>query len=93
MADRRIRALVHGTVQGVFFREYTRRQAGVLGLRGWVRNRFDGTVETVFEGEDQAVARMSSWLWLGSPEARVLRVECKDEEAGAELPVIFEIRY
>ncbi|OQX07540.1 MAG: hypothetical protein BWK76_24720 [Desulfobulbaceae bacterium A2] len=93
MPERRMRAIVHGQVQGVFFREHTRRQAYSLELRGWVRNRPDGTVETVFEGEPQAVSRMNSWLWLGSPMARVLRVESNDVEMGEPLPYGFEIRH
>jgi len=55
---KRIHAVVHGRVQGVFFRETTRQQASAFGLSGWVRNLADGTVETEFQGEEEAVARM-----------------------------------
>ncbi len=51
----RRRVIVHGMVQGVFFRDSTRRRAASLGVAGWVRNRPDGTVEAVFEGEREAV--------------------------------------
>ena len=51
----RRRVIVHGRVQGVFFRDTTRRMARSRGLGGWVRNTPDGTVEAVFEGEGEAV--------------------------------------
>lgn len=75
MTRQRMHAIVHGRVQGVFFRDYTQRKALELGLGGWVRNLPDGTVETVFEGEDDAIRRMGAWLHQGSPQARVDRVE------------------
>ena len=80
MQRRRVQALVHGRVQGVAFREYTRRQAVRLGLSGWVRNRPDGTVETVFEGPATEVDELLAWLANGSPHARVVRVEHREEE-------------
>ena len=49
---------MHGRVQGVFFRETTRRTAEQHGVAGWVRNNADGTVEAVFEGDDEAVERL-----------------------------------
>lgn len=66
---------MHGRVQGVAFREYTRRQAAQLGLSGWVRNLADGTVEVEFEGPAAPVAALLAWLATGSPAARVTRVE------------------
>lgn len=72
---KRIHAVVQGRVQGVFFRETTRRQAESLGLSGWVRNLADGTVETEFQGEEKAVEAMLSWLPQGSALSRVARVE------------------
>ena len=51
----RVRVVVHGHVQGVFFRDSVRRTARERGVAGWVRNRRDGTVEAVFEGEPDAV--------------------------------------
>ena len=50
MGQRRVRLRIHGRVQGVFYRDSTRREAQRLGLRGWVRNRSDGSVETVAQG-------------------------------------------
>ena len=54
----RRRAVIHGRVQGVFFRDAARQKARDLGLSGWVRNRPDGTVEAVIEGEPSAVQEM-----------------------------------
>jgi acylphosphatase len=71
----RRRAIVHGRVQGVWFRESARRRAGTLGAAGWVRNRPDGTVEAVVEGDSEAVAAMLDWLRVGPPDARVDRVD------------------
>ncbi len=80
MPRRRIRAQVLGRVQGVAFREYTRREAARLGLSGWVRNLPDGTVETVFEGPAGEVEALRVWLDTGSPHAWVERVETVEEE-------------
>jgi acylphosphatase len=76
----RRRLIVHGRVQGVWFRGATERQARALGVSGWVRNRPDGTVEAVFEGAAGAVARAVAYCGQGPPGARVDRVERFDEE-------------
>jgi acylphosphatase len=75
----RVRVVVHGRVQGVWFRESTRREAQRLGLGGWVRNREGGTVEAVFEGDDHAVAQMVAWCRLGPPRAEVTAVDVTEE--------------
>lgn len=77
---RRVHAIVHGRVQGVYFRDYTRRQAQVLGLGGWVRNLPDRTVEIVFEGDPEKVQEMLAWLHMGSPMSQVKSVDSRDEE-------------
>lgn len=92
MKDKRVHAIVHGWVQGVFFREYTRRKAEELGLAGWVRNLPDRTVETVFEGESDTVASMVQWLYTGSPQSDVTGIDIKEEEPGNDLHG-FIIRY
>ncbi len=84
MARKRVHAIVHGRVQGVFFRDYTQRQAELLGLNGWVRNRPDGTVETVFEGEAGPVEEMLAWLASGSPLSQVTGVESHEEPVAGE---------
>jgi acylphosphatase len=69
------RVVIHGWVQGVYFRAFTRDQARSLGLTGWVRNRRDGAVEALFEGEKDKVDQMVAWCRLGSPPSRVEQVE------------------
>ena len=92
MRDKRVHAIVHGRVQGVFFREYTRRKAEEFGLGGWVRNLPNLTVETVFEGETDRVTAMVQWLHTGSPQSDVTEVDIQEEEPGDEL-LGFIIRY
>jgi acylphosphatase len=76
----RRRAIIHGRVQGVFFRDTTHRQAASRGVAGWVRNRPDGTVEAVFEGDPAAVEAMLAFCREGPRGAQVDRVEVLDEE-------------
>jgi acylphosphatase len=76
----RQRVVIHGRVQGVFFRDTTRRRAVELGVSGWVRNNPDGTVEAAFEGDDDAVARMVRFAYDGPRGADVERVEVIEEE-------------
>jgi acylphosphatase len=76
----RRRVVVHGLVQGVYFRDTTRRRAVSAGVSGWVRNRPDGTVEAVFEGEPAAVERLVAFCREGPRSARVERVEVEPEE-------------
>jgi len=76
----RRRVVVHGLVQGVFFRDTVRRHAQSRGVAGWVRNNRDGTVEAVFEGEPEAVERLVSFVHEGPSGAVVERVEVMDEE-------------
>jgi acylphosphatase len=76
---RRIEA--RGRVQGVFFRESTRRWATQRGVAGWVRNRPDGSVEAVFEGERDAVLSLVESCRLGPPDARVERLDVHEEAA------------
>jgi acylphosphatase len=71
----RRRVVVHGRVQGVWFRGSTEAEAQAAGLGGWVRNRADGTVEAVFEGAPEAVARLLAFCRQGPRGARVERVE------------------
>lgn len=66
-----VKLLITGRVQGVFFRVWTRQQAEALGLSGWVRNRFDGSVEAVFSGPEEIVDRMVEKCRQGPPHATV----------------------
>jgi acylphosphatase len=76
----RRRVVVHGLVQGVFFRDATRRRAGRYGVAGWVRNTREGTVEAVFEGPPEGVEQLLAFVREGPRGARVDRVDVADEE-------------
>jgi acylphosphatase len=76
----RRRVVVHGHVQGVFFRDSTRRLAQRHGVAGWVANRRDGAVEAVFEGEADSVDRLVAFSRAGPRGAQVESVEVFEEE-------------
>ena len=76
----RRRVVVHGSVQGVFFRDSTRRRAEQRGVAGWVANRSDGSVEAVFEGEPDDVRSMVEFCRSGPGHADVREVEETEEE-------------
>ena len=73
--------MIHGHVQGVFFRDTTRQQATARDVAGWVRNNTDGTVEAVFEGEPDAVDAMVRFAREGPRGAVVQRVDVIEEQA------------
>jgi len=75
----RVRVRIHGVVQGVYFRQSTRRQAQAAGVTGWVRNCSDGSVEAVFEGEASAVADVVAWCHQGPAAAYVSQVDAVNE--------------
>ena len=75
---KRVRA--HGRVQGVFFRDSVRRAAQAAGVAGWAENRADGTVETVFEGQEEAVERLVELCRSGPGHAEVSRLDVAGEE-------------
>ncbi|MFI5315590.1 MAG: acylphosphatase [Myxococcota bacterium] len=95
-AMRRVRCLVSGRVQGVFFRGATQARMRELGLRGWVRNLPDGRVEALVEGADGAVADALEFLRRGPRGAQVSGVEVSDERpsdsSGDDVPGSFEVR-
>ena len=70
----RVRVVITGRVQGVFFRDACREHARAEGLAGWVRNRGDGAVEAEFEGPHAAVDRVVAWCHDGPPRAQVEHV-------------------
>jgi len=78
MVRRRVRA--HGSVQGVFFRDATRREAERRGVAGWAGNRGDGAAEAVFEGDQDAVEAMVAFVRGGPGHAEVSEVEVIEEE-------------
>ncbi len=87
-----MRAIVHGRVQGVFFRDFTQRHASSLGLTGYVRNRWDRTVEVLAEGEKEGLERLLRQLHIGPSSARVERVDVEWGEPAGEFSS-FEVRY
>jgi acylphosphatase len=82
---KRLFAVIRGRVQSVGFRDATLREGRRLGLRGWVRNCGDGTVEVVAEGEGPALDQLEAFLRLGPPLARVVGVDAFREAATNDL--------
>jgi len=89
---RRVHVIVEGRVQGVFFRAFTRDEAHRLGLSGWVRNRPNGSVEAIVEGEETAVGKMLQWFYQGSPNSIVEKVHATEESPAGGCGT-FEIQY
>jgi len=75
MAGRRVRIIVRGRVQGVFFRASTRSQAESLGVTGAVKNLADGSVEVIAEGSEASLRDLVSWCRRGPPGAQVSEIE------------------
>ena len=75
----RVRAVVHGRVQGVAYRHYTCLRAQEQGITGWVRNLPDGSVEGLFEGDEAAVQNLVEWCRNGPPSALVERLDTRQE--------------
>jgi acylphosphatase len=84
--------VIHGLVQGVNFRAGTRREAERLGVRGWVRNLPDGSVQAVIEGEKKMVEQLLGWCHKGPPGARVTKVDISWNPYSGEYKA-FDIRY
>lgn len=84
--------IIDGRVQGVFFRYATQEEATRSGVRGWVKNRSDGQVEAVFEGNEGSVRKMVEWCHQGPPYAVVRAVDLTWEEYKGEFDG-FNIRY
>jgi len=88
----RAHIFVFGRVQGVLFRENTKKKAEKLGISGWVKNLRDGRVEAVFEGNKPNVEEMVNWarrgpIWAKVDDFSVVWEDCRDEFKD------FEIRY
>lgn len=80
----RLHLIIHGKVQGVFFRQKMKDTAAALGVKGWVRNLPDGTVEAVVEGEASRVQALAEWCHRGPPIAKVEKVEQQEEPCRGE---------
>lgn len=87
---RTVHLVITGRVQGVGYRDWTRREAVRLGLSGWVRNRPDGSVEALIHGSDDAVGKMLEACRHGPDSARVAAISVEDRHEPA--PDGFEIR-
>lgn len=88
----RAHVIIAGRVQGVFFRHHTQEMATLLNLTGWVKNRRDGAVEAVFEGEREKVNQMIQWCHRGPAEAKVVKVDTTWETYSDEFRD-FSVRY
>lgn len=88
----RAHLVIHGMVQGVYFRASTRDEAVRIGVKGWVRNLPDGSVEALFEGEKKKVEAIVGWCYKGPPSARVMKVDLAWETYKGEFGR-FDVRY
>lgn len=85
--------IVHGRVQGVSFRWFTEQRAQALGVKGWVRNRMDGTVEVEALGPSEALDALHGHLLQGPPMARVERIDTDDLDPSTLGFESFTVRY
>jgi acylphosphatase len=88
----RAHVIISGYVQGVFFRQETKRRADNLNVKGWVRNRHDGAVEAIFEGEEENVKALVEFCKHGPPGASVTNMELAWENYTGECHD-FKIRF
>ena len=86
MALKQVHLIVRGRVQGVFFRAATQREARRLGLTGWVRNRPDGSVEIVAEGDEASLRQLCMWAEKGPSAARVDDVSTRWRAYSGDFP-------
>ncbi|OYW39681.1 MAG: acylphosphatase [Hydrogenophilales bacterium 12-61-10] len=75
MSGQTLRLVIHGRVQGVFYRESLRQQALRLNVTGWARNRADGTVEAIIQGSADSVSKLLEWAHRGPPLAKVTHID------------------
>ena len=93
MADRIVRLVIAGRVQGVGYREFVRGAAEARGVKGWVRNRRDGTVEAVVYGAADVIDELIAACWRGPPASRVADILIETTPADPDLPAAgFAIR-
>ena len=85
----RARVIIEGRVQGVFFRHHTQEMASRLGLKGWVKNRRDGSVEAIFEGDRDRVDQIIEWCHRGPSGAGVKNVSVTWENDTGEFEDFF----
>jgi acylphosphatase len=88
----RMHLIISGRVQGVCYRMETRYAAERFGVKGWVKNKADGSVEAVFEGDEESVTHLIEWCRQGPSTARVLDIQIQQEDYLDEFKT-FEITY
>jgi acylphosphatase len=86
MGLKQVQLFVRGRVQGVYFRASTQREAKRLGLTGWVKNRNDGAVEVLAEGEEDGLKDLIAWANRGPSAARVERVDVRWRSFSGDFP-------
>ena len=91
MSKRRVHVVITGRVQGVYFRQSTFRQARACGVVGWVKNLPDGSVEAVFEGDEDSVNQLIAYVRNGPSHATVKDVVVKEEQYLGEF-FAFDVR-
>lgn len=84
MSKRRIHVIITGRVQGVYFRESTRRQAIACGIAGWICNTSDGKVEAIFEGNNDSIDQILAYVHQGPAQACVVDVSVSEEQYNGE---------
>lgn len=89
---KRVRVIVQGRVQGVYYRASARDRARQLNLKGWVRNCLDGSVELTAEGDRRELEQLIAWCRKGPPAAVVTHVEIEWQTATGEFAG-FRVRY
>ena len=92
MANVRSHLIIEGRLQGVWFRDSTKREANRLNVTGWGKNRYDENVELIAEGSKENVAKLTEWCHNGPPAARVTGVNESIEDYTGEF-ASFEIIY
>jgi len=75
-----VHVVISGQVQGVWFRASAKQKAEELGLNGWVKNNYNGSVEAVFEGDEEIIKKMVNWCHVGPPMAKVDNVVVKKQQ-------------
>jgi acylphosphatase len=86
MANKRVVLVIKGRVQGVFFRAAAQREARRLGVTGWVKNRTDGSVEVLAEGDEDSIRELMMWANHGPSAARVDQVDVRWRGYTGEFP-------
>jgi len=89
---KRVILKIFGRVQGIFFRDSTRRKARKLGLTGWVSNESDGTVKVMAQGEEEKLEALIKWCYNGPMLARVDKIDIEWYETTGQFEK-FEIKY